>query len=327
MSLNPDIQSSQTRTKPSSNADTSIESMPDPKESSDDQSVNQKVIKPWMKLRGDIKETEMRLYDQAYELFKLLREALEYALKHEQLPSFIIDITDFFIDENREYRLDDCIRWLILNNAVQRCPLGIEDVGVSAVQTETVEETITGEKNSYIIIIRIITELWPHFPFICLDNSRTFHRLFPETADKLLVGECYFRDSHTKEQMREFPSTPLHRAAGKGNGKVIKYMIHSGRRFQPDDLLQILKLHDPDQRSGKTALSLAAIAENLGALHALLDFDASIADTPDTTFEEALKKGKENVVEAFLQQPELRRKFATTDYILLAIQPLKEINE
>ncbi|EHK43357.1 hypothetical protein TRIATDRAFT_149048 [Trichoderma atroviride IMI 206040] len=127
--------------------------------------------------------------------------------------------------------------------------------------------------------------------------------------------------------MSEFQSTPLHRAAGKGNGKAIKHMIHNERGFQPDELLQILKLHDPDQRSGKTALSLAAIAENLGALHALLDFDASIADTPDTTFEEALKKGKENVVEAFLQQPELRRKFATTDYILLAIQPLKEINE
>ncbi|PNP38717.1 hypothetical protein TGAMA5MH_09443 [Trichoderma gamsii] len=48
---------------------------------------------------------------------------------------------------------------------------------------------------------------------------------------------------------------------------------------------------------------------------------------PDTTFKEALENGKGNVVEVFVQQPELRQKFANADYILLAIEPLKGMNE
>ncbi|KAK1252950.1 hypothetical protein MKX08_004137 [Trichoderma sp. CBMAI-0020] len=325
MSPNSDIRGSQARIEPSSNTDTSIESTPDPNESSDDQSVNQKVIQPWMQLQGTSTRFEIRLHDRAYDLFKLLREALEYALKYEQLPKFIQDIRNFFIDENRSYQLDDCIRWLILDSAVQQCPPGIKDVGFSTAQTETSEETITGETNPCIIIIRFIVEVWPHFPFICLDDTRMFPSLFPARVQELLVGKCCF-EAHTPEQKREFPSTPLHRAAGKGNGKAIKHMIHNGQCFQPDDLLQILKLNDPDQRSGKTALSLAAIAGNLGALHALLGFSTDIADTPDTTFEEALRKGKASIVEVFLQQPDLKEKFVNTDYILLAIQPLGEMS-
>lgn len=319
-----DIPSSQTHTEGALTTD-ATKLTTNSKESADTQSFAQLAIDQWIDTLEN-PESKRGLYDEAYDLFKLLRGALEHAIKHERLRSFIPDMKSFLLDEKAEYKLDDCIRWLILDSAVAHCQLGTEDVGLSAVQTEAAEENITGERNICIIIIRIIIEIRPHLSFTRLQTGRVFPRLFPALTQKQLAAECLFKEDHTKEQKNGCSSTPLHKAATKGNGKAIKHMIYCAQHFQPDILLQILKLENPDLSSEKTALSLAALAENLGALHVFLNYNTGIADAPDTTFKEALKEGRRDVVEVFLRQPEFKQKLANTDYILLAIQPLEEMN-
>lgn len=328
MFLSSDIQSSQTRTELASITD-SIKPTVDSKESSNIQSIDHTIVKEWKKRRTDKQASKIRLHDQAHDLFKFIRTALEAAVGHKELLRFISEIKNFLKDENRMHEIDDCIRWLVLDKAVQDCQLGTEDIGFAAAQTEAAKEIITEERNICIIIIRIIIEISPHLSFINLYTHHTFPKSFPHPERKLLVRKCHFDKVHSRSEKGDFKSTPLHRAAGNGNGKAIKHMIHEGRQFQPDILLQILKLNDPDPKTEKTALSLAAIAEagDLGGLHALLGYNTGIADMPDTTFKEALEKGRGNVVEVFLQQTGLRNKFATTDYILLAIQPLDHMDE
>ncbi|PTB45663.1 hypothetical protein M441DRAFT_54706 [Trichoderma asperellum CBS 433.97] len=328
MSLSIDIRSSQTRTELASNTD-SVKTTVDQKEPSNIQSVDHTIIKEWKKRRKDEGPSKIRLHDQAYDLFKYLRTALEAAARHEELPRVISEIKIFLKDEKKTHEIDDCIRWLVLDRAVQQCELGADDCGFSAVRTEAAKEDIGNEKNICIIIIRIIIEVSPHLSFINLYTPHTTSKQFPVSEWKPLTRNCHFDKVHSRSEKGNSKSTPLHIAAANGNGKAIKHMIHEGRHFQPDILLHILKLKNPDSTSEKTPLSLAATAQagDLGGLHALLGFNTGIADKPDTTFTDALKKGRGNVVEVFLQQPERRKKFANTNNILSAIQPLENIDK
>ncbi|KAL9120736.1 MAG: hypothetical protein Q9187_002706 [Circinaria calcarea] len=309
-----------------------VELRPQLKSDSVDISVVQVVKDNWKKCR-EKNSFKKELYDDVVsDLYKPIRGALETAIggEQERRTKTISGIKDFLKDEKKQNEIDDCIRWVILFKAVEDTSLGnAEEKGEEAVAKEAAKEGIDSERNANILITRIIIEIASHLAF---DNPyRHCESALAWKKDKI-TSRCKYPKIH-RQHKAVMKTTPFHEAAGNGNGKAVKHMIYlgahlaadeSGKPLQRESLLRVLRLPNPDPQSKKTALWLAANAEegDLGALKALLNFDTGIADPSDGTFEDALKEGRADVVNAFLQPEKLRKVFITSKHIIQAMDPL-----
>ncbi|RFU78593.1 peptidase s8 s53, subtilisin kexin sedolisin [Trichoderma arundinaceum] len=256
-------------------------------------------------------EYEMDLY--ALKIYDGIQDGLRLEAIHDKRKR-LCQIKGILEGYGNENAFDDCVRWRILTEAVDRCLLNaVEEAPVEAINT-----VIEWEVNENILIIDMMTEIAPYLAFETLNQSRRlqFHR-------------CKLPDTHGKRRTRLWDrKTPFHLAAERGNYKAIGHMIRHGSTLswndsgqnRHDTLLNVLK-HPVFPENRTTALSLAARAEGggLGAIKALLSYDPEIAAPPDPTFGDAIDEGMAEVVNTFLQHDCLRELFVTPKYILQAI--------
>jgi hypothetical protein len=108
--------------------------------------------------------TEMRIHEEAHDLFKAIRDILRPPKRgeEEQFPELKSDVKAFLIDKNGKDEIDDCIRSLILVTAV-------EDTSLAEVQdtAETKALNRSGENwdphyTGSMLVTRIIIQIAPH---------------------------------------------------------------------------------------------------------------------------------------------------------------------
>ncbi|KAL8943001.1 MAG: hypothetical protein Q9211_001150 [Gyalolechia sp. 1 TL-2023] len=290
------------------------------------------IQETWKKCRGKGDNFKKDLPEEVMSyLYIKIKQTLEAAIEGEpeHLENLVSGIKDFLEDEKKQHQIDDCIRWLILFKAMDCAP----EVGEEAVVREAAEESIDSEKDANILITRIIIEIAPDLAF---DNPyRPSKKALPWKPENI-KRRCKYPNVHEKHKATNLKSTPFHRAASNGNGKAVKHMIYRGSLFPPagsdkpvqhESLLQVLRLPDPDPHSEKTALWLAAgaEAEAPGALKALLKYDAIGITVPsDGTFENALRRGSTNIVNAFLQSEGLGKLIIKSEHIIEGINTLSK---
>ena len=234
--------------------------------------------------------------------------------------------------------LDDCIRWLILDQAVQSAEEKDEGASEGLDQFD-----LEGYQSN--LIVRLILKIAPHLSF---ENPRYS---LEKTDNKDIKNSCMDKNQHWYHK-RSTKTTPFHRAAKDGKSTIIKHIIEFGEEFcnkeickdQPDRrsiaqyegvssshelLLNILRQGDPESYYGDTALHLAALADDGNSrqtLEVLLQFDINIANDPDGTFADALSRGNIEVVDIFLGFTKLSERFITKENIIKAMSQIKNKN-
>ena len=293
-----------------------VEPRPHFKSGSIDPSVV-KVQDKWKKYRD--KEGSFKndfLDDVGAYLYKPIRKALETAVKgeEEQRLRVVSAIRDFLKDGEKKHQIDDCLRWLILFKTVEKVHAEkmVEDAAVKA----------------DILITQIIVEIASYLAF---DNPYRPSKAAQALKTHSIKDRCKYPRVHGQHKDLYVKTSPFHMAASQGNYKAVKLMYDnatddSGEPLEKDLLLHVLQSPAPEPSDQKSALWLAAVSSGgLGALKVLLELDPRIADHPDGTFEHALKEGKENVVNEFLQVPELRKVLITSEHIIQAIDCLSDV--
>jgi hypothetical protein len=114
------------------------------------------------------------------------------------------------------------------------------------------------------------------------------------------VQSCVYGKFHHAGPSHRVKTTPFHRAATTGNGKILIHMFSDGEALATRlgqsraESIQVLQLRDPDPISNSIALKLAVKAEKIekpeakgqaiGALKALLSFSPDVAYPSDGEF-------------------------------------------
>ncbi|KAF2678077.1 subtilisin-like protein [Lentithecium fluviatile CBS 122367] len=225
--------------------------------------------------------------------------------------------------EQKESRIDDCLRWYLLLRLVD------------------LDRGHDSAKEARVNLSKILLEQKPYLAF---ENP------YVGGKDGVHWKQCTGSKMH--KSSKEMQKTPFRVAAKCGNSAVIAAMISTGRSFyernQPVDersrrteylgpdeqywpLFKILQQYEPGKTSGETALLLAAKATSgsLETLEELLKVDGIVSveekgqKKHDETFKYAIEEGLPDVVEKFLNRPELVADFVTSENILLALEKLQ----
>ncbi len=217
------------------------------------------------------------------------------------------DINQFLEGEQKEHRIDDCVRWYSLLRVVERV-------------------NNNKELEARLAICEMILEKRPYLAFECPYDS---------PVEEHYTNSCVFPKMH---QLAKDKRTPFHDAAKCGNAKIIAVMISKGREFydrrQPirgatRSLLDVVRDPDPSSANDETALELATKADDgyLETLEELLKIDkiATSQSTPrvlDKSFNYALNEGWPQVVNKFVEHDQ--RSFVTSNFIIQSIEKIDE---
>ncbi|KAI5924907.1 hypothetical protein F4810DRAFT_102221 [Camillea tinctor] len=211
------------------------------------------------------------------------------------------DITRFLEGEEKEHRIDDCVRWHLLSTIV----------GWSHFNRDS---------DALLSIAEIILEKRPYLAFECPYN---------QPAEEYYTKTCVDPKMHVQDKEKK---TPFHIAAKRGISKAIGIMISNGKGFygkaQPNrgetrELCEVVCDYALDSGGYDTALELATKAEDghIDTLKELLKVDG-ITRNGEKPFKNSLNEGWDEVVEIFVEHDDHR--FVTRDNIIQAIEKIDE---
>lgn len=191
--------------------------------------------------------------------------------------------------------VDDCILWIILWKAVGSIPD---------------KDNENPENRANMRIVHMVIDI---APWLAFDNPTKSIQV-DENQQPLSSWEpynirkrCKFGATHDHKD-NQWDSTPFHEAAAKNNSEAIDYMLKKGAEklnlakpgvSQRQLLIEVLQKPNANE---DTALSLSAKQKHgkKKALKTILDFCKESLDPDNKVFQDALDKGRADVVGAFL---------------------------
>ncbi|OTA07300.1 hypothetical protein A9Z42_0081950 [Trichoderma parareesei] len=258
---------------------------------------------------------EKRLNKKVEELFDRITAALEEAKAANTTTGMVSAIEDFLFEGDlKKKHIDGCILWLLLWWAAAMEP-----------------ESSKGSEADTAIFGMVMER----YPYMAFDNPSDSKLKFEEPGSyKSIRDQCPIWAQEWKGPRQDYhfqcklKGTPFHRAAEHGNSAVIKLIRSSLAKIDESNhgpIYALIQGGDPSKPK-LTALQQAVNAPHgsVATLGELLAFEC-LAASPDldTIFAKAVEDGTENVVDAFLTQDNLRKRFAKSDNILKAMRKTK----
>ncbi|KAH6951191.1 hypothetical protein BKA56DRAFT_535586 [Ilyonectria sp. MPI-CAGE-AT-0026] len=256
-------------------------------------------------------------------LAKILMQAAVDLLKQDEDSAG--DLEQYLEKNTKDSKMDDCVRWYLLMEAVK--PEDSQDDGTMEARVQLSKMLIKPR------------------PYLAFESP-----LDSDKSNKIYTFSCKDTTMHTHPERN---TTPFHVAAKHGNAKVIEAMILRGLEFHKASpntdydkdklscrpkfpkgwsLVNILQQHDP--KSMDTALMLAAKAKHgsVDTLKELLKVDGILfIENPakkkkkvDRVFDLAIDLGLADVLDELLKNPALAKQLVTIESIKQAIQSLEE---
>ncbi|OAA42825.1 hypothetical protein BBO_04740 [Beauveria brongniartii RCEF 3172] len=217
------------------------------------------------------------------ELFYLMMNHYEHVGKDE---TTLDDIMVFLFDnenDNEQY-MDSCIRWSIM---------------VKAFSGDNIQS-----QPARAMALWIVRE-WPELAFVHLNDDKD--------AGGQAKGRVngYRARCRSKHKINENPCTPFHLAAETGNHEIIGAMLDEMQPLSSSStapgsqstLLDLVLAEDPRSNRGENAFALALMAREtpLETLEKFLIVTKTETPTDDCSFEEAVSRGFDLAVEAYLK--------------------------
>ncbi|ETR98413.1 hypothetical protein M419DRAFT_38429 [Trichoderma reesei RUT C-30] len=256
-----------------------------------------------------------KLNKKVEDLFDKMTAALEEAKTANTTTRMVSAIEDFlFKGDLKKKHIDGCILWLLLWSAA-----GLKH---ETSQTSGADEAIFG----------MVMERYPYMAF---DNPSYSKLKFKEPGSyKSIKDQCpieakewiEWRQGHHFHQKLE--GTPFHRAAKKGKSAIIRLIRSSLAKIEESHhgpIYALIQGEDPSkQRTTALQQVIHARHGSVATLGELLAFEC-LAASPDLDkiFADAVEVGTENIVDVFLTQDNLKKRFAKSDNILKAMRKAK----
>ncbi|KAL6862075.1 hypothetical protein J3F83DRAFT_221923 [Trichoderma novae-zelandiae] len=283
-------------------------------------SINiEKIKTTWAEaVRNNDNEFATHLKKKVGDLFDKITAALEEAKAANTTAPTVAAIEDFLFEgDKKKKHIDECILWLLLWWAA-----GMEPDSAKKSEADKVVFGMIIKRN----------------PYLAFDNPYDSKLSFKEPgAYKSIRDRCPISAGEWKEWRRDHhfqskvKTTPFHRAAEHGNFAIIRLMrgsLASIAEANHGPIYALITGGDP-ARPKTTALQHAVDAEHgsVETLGELLAFPC-LAESPqlDAIFASAVEDGAVNVINAFLEQDNLKERFVKSKHILAAIKRVPEVD-
>lgn len=217
--------------------------------------------------------------------------------------------------------IDPCILWLLLYWAAEMNPENSKTMG----EADRVVCNMIIKKHPYLAFDN------PHNLTLKLEVPGRYKSIRDQCSilnQRWVMKGQKNKEFHFQDKVK---TTPFHHASKHGNFAIIKLMRDSLSSIDEAHhcaIHAVIQGNDPGK--AKTALKHAVEAEHgsVETLRELLGFPClASSDQLDEIFAKAVREGRDNVVDAFLDQEKLKERFVKSEHILTAIQQIPHCSD